>query len=176
MNNETNNDVSKNRGKNLHNMAGIFSILTFICAVICIPSYIYVDDIENSQIKTIVIFLYKGSFIIGIVSAIVAYIIGSIANKLYCPHCYTKGYKIETINQQRIRSYKRRASGEELDKVFKWSLNNYDYNKTYPILVEDWEFIYKHDCCGYEYTEKKQLYINDKGQEAWTNIKVIKHK
>lgn len=176
MDNEINNDVSKSRGKYLHNMALKFLILFFICAVICIPSYIFVDDIENSQIKTIVIFLYKGSFIIGIVSGIVGYIIDYIANKLYCPHCYTKGYKKDVINQKRIRSYQRKASGRELDNVFKWSLNNYDYNKMYPILVEDWEFIYKHDCCGYEYTEKKQLYINDKGEEAWTNIKVIEHK
>lgn len=173
MNNETNNDVSKNRGKKLYNMAIKFFILTFICAVICIPSYISVNYIENSQIKTIVIFLYKGSFIIGIVFTIVWFTIYSIANTFYCPHCYTKGYKKEAINQQRIRSYKRRASGEEMRKVFN---SAYDDNKTYPILVEDWITDYRHDCCGYEYTEKKQLYISDKGKEVWRNIKVIKHK
>lgn len=174
MNNEINNDVSKSRGKYLYNMALKFFILSLICAVICIPSYIFVDDIENSQIKTIVIFLYKGSFIIGIVFAIVWFTIYSIAEKLYCPHCYTKGYKKEAINQQRIRSYTKRIKGSELESGLR---DKYDENKIYNIHVEDWEFMYKHDCCGYEYTETKQLQIRtDTGQEAWTNIKVIKHK
>ena len=174
MNNEINNDVSKSRGKYLHNMAFKFFILSLICAVICIPSYIFVDHIENSQIKNIVIFLYKGSFIIGIVSAIVWYIIDYIANKLYCPHCYTKGYKIETIKQKKIRSYTKRVKGSELESGLR---HGYDLNTIYNIHVEDWEFMYKHDCCGYEYTEKKQLQIRtDTGQEAWTKIEVIEHK
>lgn len=165
MNNEINNDVSKNRGKNLHNMARIFALLTLICAVIFISSYIFMDDIENSQIKNIVIFLYKGSFIIGIVLGIVWCIIDIIANKLYCPHCYTKGYKENLINQQRIRSYTKRIKGSELESGLR---DKYDENEIYNIHVEDWEFMYKHNCCGYEYTVKKQLQIRtDTGQEAW---------
>ncbi len=75
-----------------------------------------------------------------------------------CSHCGRKHYKDEAIHYEKIREYNHIEVEER-------------YNGTrerIPYLIEEYVITYKRNCCGYEYTQEKRLWINKQtGEKEW---------
>lgn len=75
-----------------------------------------------------------------------------------CSHCGTKNYKDEDIHYEKIREYNHIEIEEQYNGT----------RKRIPYLIEEYVITYKRNCCGYEYTQDKRLWINKQtGERQW---------